>query len=88
MWRAPGMLVTAVWLSGCGAVRDKGIEAGARDRGQKTEPVRIAGREGRIVRAVDGAYIAMAPARKCAIVMLVGDTRPLVTDAARAIPEE
>jgi hypothetical protein len=65
-----------------------GIERGARERGQSAEPIQIAGREGRLVQALDGAYIAMAPARKCAIVMLVADKRPLVTNAARVIPEE
>ena len=65
-----------------------GIERGADDRGVEAEKISIAGREGRIVEAVDGAYIASAPARECAIVFLVGDTKPLVTEAASVIPAE
>jgi hypothetical protein len=65
-----------------------GIERGADERGVDAEEISIAGREGRIVRAVDGAYIASAPARQCAIVFLVADNKQLVTEAASVIPPE
>jgi hypothetical protein len=65
-----------------------GIDRGADDRGVDAEMISIAGRDGRIVQAVDGAYIASAPARECAIVFLVADKKQLVTEAASVIPPE
>jgi hypothetical protein len=64
----------------------KGAERGAEQTGQTAEPLDIAGQEGRMVRAPDGAYIAMAPAARCAIVILIADTAPRVRDAAAKIP--
>jgi hypothetical protein len=65
-----------------------GLERAASDRDVETEELTIAGREGRLIQAVDGAYLATAPARKCAIVFLVADKKPLVTEAASVIPPE
>jgi hypothetical protein len=65
-----------------------GVERGAGDRGVETEEISIAGREGRLVQAIDGAYLATAPARECAIVFLVADKKQLVTEAASVIPPE
>jgi hypothetical protein len=65
-----------------------GLERAASDRDVKTEKLSIAGRDGRLVQAVDGGYLATAPARKCAIVFLVADQKQLVTEAASVIPPE
>ena len=65
-----------------------GIERAADDRNVETEEISIAGRDGRLVQAIDGAYIATAPARDCAIVMLVADKKELITEAASVIPPE
>jgi hypothetical protein len=65
-----------------------GLERAARDRNVQTEKLSIAGRDGRLIQAVDGAYLATAPARKCAIVFLVADKKDLVTEAASVIPPE
>ena len=65
-----------------------GLERAASDRDVKTEKLTIAGREGRLIQAVDGAYLATAPARQCAIVFLLADKKPLVTEAASVIPPE
>jgi hypothetical protein len=65
-----------------------GLERAASERDVETEKLTIAGREGRLIQAVDGAYLATAPARKCAIVFLVADKKPLVTEAASVIPPE
>jgi hypothetical protein len=65
----------------------RGMEAGARERGADTEPIQIAGQEGRMVRAPDGAYLAMAPTGECAAVVVVADRATLVRDAASVIPE-
>ena len=65
-----------------------GIERAASDRDVQTEKISIAGRDGRLVQAVDGGYLATAPARQCAIVFLVADKKPLVTEAASVIPPE
>jgi hypothetical protein len=64
----------------------KGAERGAEQTGQTAEPVDIGGQEGRMVRAPDGAYIAMAPTARCAVVIVIADTAPLVRDAAAKIP--
>jgi hypothetical protein len=64
----------------------KGAERGAEQAGQTAERLDIAGQEGRMVRAPDGAYIAMAPAARCAVVVLIADTAPRVRDAAATIP--
>lgn len=65
-----------------------GLERAAGERDVETEKLTIAGREGRLIQAVDGAYLATAPARECAIVFLVADKKPLVTEAASVIPPE
>jgi len=65
-----------------------GVERAASDRDVNAEEISIAGREGRLVQAIDGAYIAMAPARECAVVMLVANKKELVTEAASVIPSE
>jgi hypothetical protein len=64
----------------------KGAERGAEETGQTAERLDIAGQEGRMVRAPDGAYLAMAPAARCAVVILIADTAPRVRDAAARIP--
>jgi hypothetical protein len=64
----------------------KGAERGAERTGQTAEPVDIGGQEGRMVRAPDGAFIAMAPTARCAIVIVIADTAPLARDAAAKIP--
>jgi hypothetical protein len=64
----------------------KGAERGARESGQTAESLDIAGQEGRMVRAPDGAYIAMAPTDRCAVVVVIADTAPLVRDAAAKLP--
>lgn len=64
----------------------KGAERGAEQTGQTAEALDIGGQEGRMVRAPDGAYIAMAPTARCAVVILIADTAPLVRDAAAKIP--
>src|SRR4051812_33956129 len=66
----------------------RGAEEGARKAGQQAEPVTIAGQEGRMLQASDGAYIAMAPTGKCAVVLLLADRAELVRDAAHAIPAQ
>jgi hypothetical protein len=65
-----------------------GLERAASDRDVETEKISIAGREGRLIQAIDGGYLATAPARECAIVFLVADKKPLVTEAASVIPPE
>jgi hypothetical protein len=65
-----------------------GLERAASDRNVETEKLTIAGREGRLIQAVDGAYLATAPAHECAVVFLVADKKPLVTEAASVIPSE
>jgi hypothetical protein len=64
----------------------KGAERGAERTGQTAEPVDIGGQEGRMVRAPDGAFIAMAPTGRCAIVIVIADTAPVARDAAAKIP--
>jgi hypothetical protein len=65
-----------------------GLERAASDRDVETEEISIAGRDGRLIQAIDGAYLATAPARECAIVFLVADKKQLVTEAASVIPPE
>jgi hypothetical protein len=66
----------------------KGAESGAKQAGQTAEPVTIAGAEGRMVQGSDGAYIAMAPTGRCAVVMLIADRAELVRDTAEVIPAQ
>ena len=65
----------------------RGFEKGAEQRGVAAEKIVIGGREGRMVPTADGGYIAMAPAGRCAVVLLVGDEAPLLRDAASVIPK-
>jgi hypothetical protein len=64
----------------------RGAEEGAKQSGQEAKPLTIAGKEGRMVQASDGAYIAMAPTGRCAVVLLIADREQLVRDAADVIP--
>jgi hypothetical protein len=64
----------------------RGAEAGAKQAGQEAKPVTIAGQEGRILQTSDGAYIAMAPTDRCAVVLLLADREQLIRDAANVIP--
>jgi hypothetical protein len=64
----------------------RGAEKGAEQAGQTAVPIDIAGQEGRMVQTPDGAYIAMAPTARCAVVLLLADTDALVRDAASVIP--
>jgi hypothetical protein len=64
----------------------RGFETGAEKRGVEVEKLVIGGHEGRMVPTTDGAYLAMAPAGVCAVVVLVADTAPLLREAASAIP--
>jgi hypothetical protein len=66
----------------------RGAEEGAEQSGQTAEPLTIAGQEGRVVQATDGAFIAMAPTGRCAVVLLIADTERLVRDAAGVIPAQ
>jgi hypothetical protein len=65
-----------------------GAEEGAQQAGQQAEPLTIGGKEGRMLQAGDGAYIAMAPTGKCAVVLLLADRAELVRDAAHVIPAQ
>jgi hypothetical protein len=64
----------------------RGADRGAKETGQTAARIDIAGQEGRMVQAPDGAYIAMAPTGRCAVVLLIADTAALVRDAASVIP--
>lgn len=70
-----------------GAELARGFEKGAEQRGVSAEKIVIGGREGRMVPTADGGYIAMASTGQCAVVLLVGDTAPLLRDAASVIPK-
>jgi hypothetical protein len=59
-----------------------GAQAAEKNTGVDGELMKIAGKDGYIVQAVDGGYIAMAPAGACSIVVLVADTEELVRSAA------
>jgi hypothetical protein len=66
------------------------VVAGAKDApaGQdlRRGPIEIAGEEGWMQQAVDGAFIAMAPAGDCALLLLVSDTEARLRDAAAQLP--
>jgi hypothetical protein len=64
----------------------RGFETGAEKRGVTAEKIAIGGHEGRMVPTTDGAYLAMAPAGLCAVVVLVADTEPLLRQTASVIP--
>jgi hypothetical protein len=66
----------------------RGAEKGAEEAGQTAEKLTIAGKEGRMVQSSDGAYIAMAPTGRCAVVMLIADRAELVRGTAGAIPAQ
>jgi hypothetical protein len=50
--------------------------------GTAGEPIAIGGADGRLSSAVDGSYLAMAPAGECAIVMLFDTREARLRDAA------
>jgi len=66
----------------------EGAMAAERETGSKGEPIRIAGKDGRMQRAPDGAYIGMAPAGTCSVVVLAADTEKILRDGAAALPSQ
>ena len=70
--------------SGSGGVVAGAIDA-ERDHDLKGEPFEVDGREGRLVQAVDGSYMASAPAGDCGVVMLVARDEPMLRQAASVI---
>jgi hypothetical protein len=65
-----------------------GMESAAEDADRELEDIRIAGREGRLVHAIDGSYVAMAPSHQCSIVILLALEKQDLVDAAATLPEE
>jgi hypothetical protein len=67
----------------------EGVLAGAQDAERENdlegETIEVDGREGRLVRAADGSFLASAPAGECALVMLAGADEATVRHAASAI---
>ena len=62
-----------------------GAKSAERDRGIEGERVDIDGREGRLQRATDGSFIALAPAGQCSFMVLVALKKPMVEEAASLI---
>jgi hypothetical protein len=60
----------------------RGVKAAEEDNDARGEDIRVGDHDGRLQRAPDGAYLAIAPAGTCALVMLVADDEALVRDAA------
>jgi hypothetical protein len=60
----------------------QGVRAAEQDNDTRGEDIRIGDLDGRVVRARDGASVAIAPAGACALVMLIADTEALLRDAA------
>jgi hypothetical protein len=63
-----------------------GAKASAAPDDLKRGPIELAGREGWMQEAVDGAFIALAPAGDCALLVLVSDTEARLRDAAAKLP--
>lgn len=65
------------------------VVEGAKDapvgRDLRRGPIEVAGEEGWMQEAVDGAFIAVAPAGDCAMLMLVADNEPRLRDAAAKV---
>lgn len=60
----------------------QGVRAAEEDNDTRGEDISVGDRDGRLVRAQDGAYVAIAPAGTCALVMLIADTEAILRDAA------
>jgi hypothetical protein len=65
-----------------------GMESGADEVDRDLEEITIAGREGRLVHAIDDSYVAMAPSHQCSILILVSLEEQALRDAAATLPEE
>ena len=53
--------------------------------GTPAEPISVGSASGRLHQAPDGAYLAVAPAGTCAMVLLVSDREDLIRDAASLV---
>jgi hypothetical protein len=65
-----------------------GMEFAAKDADRELKDITIAGREGRLVHAIDGSYVAMAPSHQCSIVVLVSLKEQDLRAANATLPEE
>lgn len=63
----------------------RGSLAAERDAGVHGEPIEIAGEPGRLNVTADGAYLGVAAAGECAMVMLVADEEQVLRGAASAM---
>ena len=64
----------------------RGAEDAAAEAGRAGETLEIAGEQGRLQRAEDGTYIAMAPAGSCAFVVMVAEREGMLRAAIDALP--
>ena len=56
-----------------------------RESGTPAEAISVGGAAGRLRQAVDGGWVAVAPAGTCAMVLLVSDRENLIRDAATLV---
>jgi hypothetical protein len=63
-----------------------GAMAAEREKGVAGDPIDVAGQGGRMQRTQDGAFIAVAPAGTCSVVVLVADTEKRLRSGASALP--
>jgi hypothetical protein len=56
--------------------------------GLPAEPIAVGSTDGRLHQAVDGGYLAVAPAGECAMMMLVADREKWVRDTAEIVRNE
>jgi hypothetical protein len=62
-----------------------GAKSAERDRGVDGERLDIDGREGRLQRADDGSFIALAPTGQCSMLILIALEKPMLEEAAGLI---
>ena len=63
-------------------------EAAEEKAGLPAEPIAVGSADGRLHQAPDGGYLAVAPAGKCAMMLLVADREKFVRDTAALVTND
>jgi hypothetical protein len=66
----------------------QGMEQAAEQAKRPLQDITLAGREGRLVHAIDDSYVAMAPSHQCSVLVLIALKKQDLVDAAATLPEE
>ena len=64
----------------------RGAQAAQQGTNRQSTQIEVGGKEGTLIEAADGAFIAITPARECSFAVLIADTEAMLRRGASLIP--